>query len=125
MIEQRIADALADVRLELSRGNRSPRIIDEVAAEYDLKPEVLAHRLAKAYGSLEALDGWQARSTAMNAVEARMKQAIHDYAETEAGVDIALWLEERAGRAPTRAEVELADELWVDRTLRKIMADRK
>jgi len=119
--EERIADALADIRLELFRGNRDPNVIDKIAGDYDLKPSVLANRLARAYGSLEDLDKWQSKSASMRAIEARMRDAIHAYAETEAGVDIAKWLEERAGRTASRYEVELADELWMQRTLSKIM----
>src|SRR5690606_23185390 len=110
MIETRIADALADIRLELFRGNRNPKIVDEIAREYDLQPGVLAFRLAKAYGSLEDLEARQTESLARAAIEQRMKEAIHAYAETEAGVDIGKWLEERAGRKPSRQEIEYADE---------------
>jgi hypothetical protein len=123
--EERIADAIADLRLELFRGKRSPEIFNEIAAEYDLKPEVLANRVAKAYGSLEDLNNWQAKSVALQSIEARMKYAIHEYAKTEAGVDIAKWLAERAGREPTRSEVELADELWLRRVLNDMMTGKK
>ena len=123
MIEESISNALADIRLELFRGNRDPKIIEEIAAEYDLLPSVLAHRLAKAYGSLGDLGRREATSATMRAIEARMKSAIHAYPETEAGVDIAKWLEERAGRTPSRQEVEYADELWVQYNLKKLMAD--
>ncbi len=125
MIEERVANALADVRLELFRGNRNPEMIDEIAAAYSLQPSVLVRRLAQAYGSLEDLDSWQAKSANMQAIETRMKAAIHEYATTTAGVDIAKWLEERAGRVPSRAEVEFADELWMNRTLSKMIADQK
>ncbi|HEY6816141.1 MAG TPA: hypothetical protein VI168_11420 [Croceibacterium sp.] len=124
MIENRIADALADIRLELFRGNKDPKIIDEIASEYDLEPGVLALRLAKAYGSLEELEDRQAKSMTMLAIETRMKHAIHEYAKTEAGVDIAKWLEERAGREPSRQEVEYADDLWMGHALSKLMAGR-
>jgi len=124
VIENRIADALADIRLELFRGNRDPKVIDEIAREYDLQPSVLALRLAKAYGSLEDLQARQSKSLTMAAIETRMKQAIHEYAKTEAGVDIAKWLEERAGRRPSREEVEYADELWMQHMLSKLMANR-
>lgn len=125
MIEERISNAIADIRLELFRGNRDPKVIDEIAAVYDLQPSVLSARLAKAYGSLEEMDRWREKSASMRAIEARMKEAIYAYAETEAGVDIGKWLEDRAGRTPSRAEVELADELWVDRTFRRMMAGRE
>ena len=124
-IEHRIADAIADVRLELFRGNRDPKMIDQIAADYDLKPSFLANRLAKAYGSLADLDRWQTKSVPLHAIEARMKEAIHAYAKTEAGVDIAEWLEERAGRPPSRGEVQLADELWLDHALSRILVDQK
>ena len=124
MIEGRISDALADIRLELFRGNRDPKIIEVIAAEYDLLPSVLANRLAKAYGSLEYLGHREAASATMKAIEARMSAAIRAYAETEAGVDIAEWLAERAGRTPSRQEVEYADHLWVQYNLKKLMADR-
>lgn len=122
-IEERIADALADIRVELFRGNRDPKMIDEIATEYDLKPVVLAARLARAYGSLEEMDRWQAKSVSMRAIEARMKSAIHAYAATEGGVETAKWLEERAGRAPSWEEVQYADGLWMQNALSKLMAD--
>jgi hypothetical protein len=125
VIEDRISNAIADIRLELFRGNRDPKVIAEIAAAYDLQPCTLSARLAKAYGSLEDMDRWQEKSVSMSAIEARMREAIHAYAETEAGVEIGKWLEERAGRAPSRAEVELADELWVDRAFRKMVAGRE
>ena len=121
-IDERIADALADVRVELFRGNRNPKMIDEIAADYDLKPSVLAARLARAYGTLEEMDRWQAKSVSMRAIETRMKSAIHEYAVTEGGIEIAIWLEERAGRAPSWDEVQYADELWMRHALNKLMA---
>ena len=122
MIEERISDALADIRVELFRGNKSASMIDEIAAAYDLKPNVLAARLAKAYGSLEELDSRQNKSLARLQIEARMEKALYAYAESEAGVNIAKWLEERAGRRPSQAEIDLADQLWMQRTLSKLMS---
>ena len=97
-------------------------MIDEIAAAYDLKPNVLAARLAKAYGSLEELDSRQNKSLARLQIEARMEKALYAYAESEAGVNIAKWLEERAGRRPSQAEIDLADQLWMQRTLSKLMS---
>lgn len=123
-VEQRILDALADIRLELFRGNRNPKIIDEIANEYNLKPSVLSARLAKAYGSMADLEARNTKSLAMAAIEARMKRAIYDYAKTDAGIEIAKWLEERAGRKPSWDEVQYADELWMSRVLNELMADK-
>jgi len=121
-IEQQILDALADIRLELFRGNKNPKMIDEIAIEYGLKPEVLAVPLAKAYGSLADLETRHTKSLATAAIEARMKRAIFDYAQTEGGINIAVWLAERAGRAPSFEEVQFADELWMQHVLNKLMA---
>lgn len=123
-VEQRILDALADIRLELFRGNKNPKIIDEIANEYNLKPSVLSARLAKAYGSIADLEARNTKSLAMAAIEAKMKRAIYDYAKTDAGIEIAKWLEERAGREPSWEEVQYADELWMSRVLNQLMADK-
>lgn len=47
-IEQRIQDAIMDVR-------QSPDELEEIAAEYGIKPEVLRARIEKSFGSVEAM----------------------------------------------------------------------
>lgn len=73
-------------------------------------------------GPLDEVAGKEAQRIEQGATEARMKQAIYEYSKSEAGVDIAKWLEERAGRRPTEQEIDYADELWMQQTLSNLMA---
>ncbi len=119
-IEERVSDALSDIRLALSKNEFGNGTVAKIAKDYALKPETLLARLEKAYGSIEDLETRISAQKKRIDIEQQMERAIIEYSKGECGVVISEWLAERGGRKPTQKEIELADTLWMQRRLSEL-----
>ena len=120
-IEERVADALAELEALLADGEVPEDAIPAAARMENLKPEVLRVRAERALGDLRTVKAKNDLRTARIAQQQKAKKALYEFADTnKAYTDFPDWFEDRIGRPPTKAEAEEMERLSWESLLRKV-----
>jgi hypothetical protein len=123
-IEEKVADAIAELESLLTTG-QSPEIAVPNAAEIEgLKPEVLQFRAEKVLGDLRT---FKSRSDAQYAQrrQKRLEQAsVYEFAEMDKVYkDFSNWFEGKTGRLPTSDEIKEMERLSMEAILKKLLSE--
>src|SRR5687767_9468373 len=104
-IEDRVADAIAELEALLASGEPPDDAIPVAAKFENLRPEVLKLRAEKVLGDLRAVKAKNDVRSERIAEQQRAKKAIYEFAEMDKVFkDFPNWFAERTGRQPTKAE---------------------
>ncbi|NML06533.1 hypothetical protein [Sphingomonas sp. G-3-2-10] len=119
-IEERVSDALVDLRAALGEGAQLEGTLDELAAYYHLKPEVLRVRAERAFGDLHSVQELIAVERIASSREALLRSAFTKYRILAFGLATARnhpvppsfgqWLEKEFGFSGPEQEDGLAHE---------------
>lgn len=121
-IEQKVADAIAELEGLLLEGQAPDVAIPLAAATEDLKPDVLQSRAVKALGDLQAVKFRNDAAVATLAQRNKESRAIYEFAEMDkVYADFSQWFLEKTGRIPTNGETKEMERLSMEALLRKLV----